>query len=570
MTPYELWQIVRVGAPAVVPEGTLAVVPATGYDLETDESKTLLFAVRREEDGSFGEPSLLTNPDLGSATDPVIDRDGTRLAFVRPTPGHDQPQVHVTDLGVGEPLCVTDLPLGARDPRFVGDGSKLLCVGDVLVESPTVFATRDALANAPDRRMPRVTEDWIYRYWDHWLAGGVVPHLFLVDLETLAVRDLMPGWTRQMNLMEERGRYDVSPDGARVVFEADATPDDQSPVRTAIYQLEIASGELVCLTPDHSASDLRPRFTQDGAHVLFGRKMRPDYYADRVRLVRKAVDGGAEEVLTESWDRSVIGFEGSADGAVWLTADDRGRTHLYRLEAGATGEPARVAEGGAFGEPRVSHDAVWLLRSDLSSPPEVFVVDASGRTDQVTRFNAEMLDALSDRAPEVVEREVEAAPGEKVQAWVLLPRGRREGERLPLVHMIHGGPHSFFGDAFHFRWCARVFASWGYAVALVNFHGSEGFGTAYRESILGAWGDKPARDVLAVTDHLVEEGLVDPERMAITGGSFGGYLTAWIATQTNRFKCGVSHAGVFDSQGDDGQRRDPMARGRLRGDALGR
>jgi dipeptidyl aminopeptidase/acylaminoacyl peptidase len=114
--------------------------------------------------------------------------------------------------------------------------------------------------------------------------------------------------------------------------------------------------------------------------------------------------------------------------------------------------------------------------------------------------------------------------------------------------MIHGGPHGVFGDLWHGRWNAQAFAAPGYLVALVNFHGSTGWGQEFTASILGRWGDQPYADIEAATDWLIAEGLADPSRMAITGGSYGGYLVSWIASQTSRYACAVNHAGVSDFQ----------------------
>jgi dipeptidyl aminopeptidase/acylaminoacyl peptidase len=114
--------------------------------------------------------------------------------------------------------------------------------------------------------------------------------------------------------------------------------------------------------------------------------------------------------------------------------------------------------------------------------------------------------------------------------------------------MIHGGPHGVFGDAWHWRWCALAFAARGYLCALVNFHGSTSWGQDFAASILGRWGDQPYTDIIAATDLLIDRGVVDPKRMAISGGSYGGYLVSWICSQTDRFTCAVNHAGVCDFQ----------------------
>ncbi|MBK7402977.1 MAG: S9 family peptidase [Myxococcales bacterium] len=138
------------------------------------------------------------------------------------------------------------------------------------------------------------------------------------------------------------------------------------------------------------------------------------------------------------------------------------------------------------------------------------------------------------------------ANGDPVQMWVLTPPSFDPKKKYPLVHLIHGGPYGTFGDVFHFRWSAQVIAGLGYVVALVNFHGSASFGEAFSRSILADWGGKPKDDILLATDHLIARGFVDPERMAIAGGSYGGYLTAWLATQTSRFRCAIAHAAVYN------------------------
>jgi dipeptidyl aminopeptidase/acylaminoacyl peptidase len=129
------------------------------------------------------------------------------------------------------------------------------------------------------------------------------------------------------------------------------------------------------------------------------------------------------------------------------------------------------------------------------------------------------------------------------------PAGRRRPAKpWPLVHMIHGGPHGIFGDEWHWRWNAQTFAAPGYLVALVNFHGSTSWGQDFTASILGRWGDQPYIDIMAATDHLIARGLADQRKLAVTGGSYGGYLCSWIASQTDRFSAIVNHAGVSDFQ----------------------
>jgi dipeptidyl aminopeptidase/acylaminoacyl peptidase len=192
----------------------------------------------------------------------------------------------------------------------------------------------------------------------------------------------------------------------------------------------------------------------------------------------------------------------------------------------------------------VGQSGIWFGYDDLSTPREARHLGRDGQVVRAGHFNDTALESITFGVTE--ERTVIGGGGDETRAFILYPPGFDRSRRWPLVHLIHGGPHGVFGDQFHPRWCAQAFAGAGYVVALVNFHGSSSFGTAYRESILGAWSELPCADVEAVTDALLADGFIDPSRMAITGGSYGGYLTAWIATQTDRYACGIVHAGVYD------------------------
>ncbi len=153
---------------------------------------------------------------------------------------------------------------------------------------------------------------------------------------------------------------------------------------------------------------------------------------------------------------------------------------------------------------------------------------------------------------EVREMTFEGAQGAEVQMYVVLPPGHERGRRYPLLQVIHGGPHGISGDGFHFRWNAQAFAAPGYVVAEVNFQGSTSWGQDFAQRIQGAWAERPFEDIMRATDLLVAEGLADEARMAAAGGSYGGYMAAWICGHTDRFKCIVNHAGVFDTMSEYG------------------
>jgi dipeptidyl aminopeptidase/acylaminoacyl peptidase len=250
-------------------------------------------------------------------------------------------------------------------------------------------------------------------------------------------------------------------------------------------------------------------------------------------------------VLTEGWDNSVADWTFTPDGReLVFHAEVRARTNLYRMPVSG-GTPREVFRGGTTAGAAVTPAGQVVFQNQtLSRPPELARVALDGSGHQpLTSVNDAHMAALALGA--VREMTFQGAGGEDVQMYVVLPPGYVAGRRYPLVHLVHGGPVGTFGDAFHFRWNAQVFAAPGYVAALVNFHGSSSFGQPFVESILGAHPDKPFTDVMRATDTLVAEGLVDPARMAAAGGSYGGFLVNWTLGHTDRFKALVSHAGVY-------------------------
>jgi len=181
----------------------------------------------------------------------------------------------------------------------------------------------------------------------------------------------------------------------------------------------------------------------------------------------------------------------------------------------------------------------------LSAPAK----SASCRADSAdlrrhTRFNSALMEEIA--FGEVREMVFEGAGGDPVQMFVTFPPGFDSKKKWPLVHVIHGGPHGTSGDNFHYSWNPHIFASYGYVVASVNFHGSTSWGQEFAASILGRQADKPFADIERATDLLIEAGIADESRLAVAGGSYGGYMVCWIASQTSRYRCAVNHAGVYD------------------------
>jgi dipeptidyl aminopeptidase/acylaminoacyl peptidase len=372
-----------------------------------------------------------------------------------------------------------------------------------------------------------------------------VPHLFIVDLATRAVRDLTPRSSHWFDWMDMCGQYDIAPDGREIAYAGVVFDDQRSLLRSAIFTVPMAGGEPTCLTADHPADDIWPRYTRDGRSIVYGMSHDPFFYADRIRLMRYDRSARTHAALLDQWNLSPTHWEFGPDGTLYIEAEDAGRVSLFAVRAGA--EPQPIVRGGTIAGLRPAGDGrLYFTLQTLMAPPEVHCAEAAGgAATRVTRFTEPALAGIA--MGEVREVQFEGASGESVQMYVILPVGHDPARKYPLVQVVHGGPHGISADSFHFRWNAQLFAAPGYVAAMVNFQGSTSWGQDFAKRIQGAWGERPLEDVMRATDLLVGSGLVDESRMAAAGGSYGGYMAAWIAGHTDRFRCIVNHAGVFDT-----------------------
>jgi dipeptidyl aminopeptidase/acylaminoacyl peptidase len=544
MTFDDLWAMQQVGKPVLSPDGRQVAFGVTVHSLDTNKGNSDLYLV--PADGSAA-PKRLTWND-GSDGSPTFSPDGRRLAFVSKRGTDEQAQLYVLPLDGGEADRVTNLPVAVENPKWLPDGKRIAFVATTWADLNDDFqAVRRRLEERDkDKVKAEITENRLLRYWNRYLTDGRVPHVFVVDLATREVKDLLPRSARWMKLQDGSGDFDISPDGAEIAFEAIATDPPYRRLQSDIFVVPVAGGAPRSVTADNLADDVAPRYSPDGRYLVYGRNVRPELDADFVRLVRRDRETGATVTLVEGLAGAPEEWSFSADGSsVLFHAQESGRVHLYAIPTSG-GRPKVLVRGKTTGGAAAgAAGRIVCTIQSLTEPPELMSVREDGTEARaLTSFNAARLAAIEP--PRVEDIVFDGARGEPVQMFVLLPPGFDPGRKWPLVHMIHGGPHGAWLDSFHLRWNAALAASRGYVVALVNFHGSTGFGQPFAESIVGAHGDKPFTDIMNATDHLLARGYVDEKRMAAAGGSFGGYLVCWILGHTGRFAALIDHAGVFD------------------------
>ncbi len=543
ITAEKMWEMERVGAFDVSPDGTQAVFPVTSYDIEGNSSTSNLYLLDIEE----GTTRQLTY--WGKESSPVWSPDGKKIAFV--SRRHDGPaQIFTLDLRGGEAQKLTDLPVGVYSIKWFPTGDRIAFGASILPDYEGDF---DKLKKMMDKKKEskvsaRVTENTMYRFWDRWLTDGFFPRLFSVEVASGTVTDLMPNTANYFNMMGGIS-YDISPDGKQIAVSMNSTQPPFDNLNNDIYLLTTdGSGTMKNITSNNPANDVSPVYSPDGEHILYGRQNIYHFYADKVVMVKYNRNDASISPLTEDIDLSCSDWKWSPDEkTIYFHAQYNARNALFSIPSDG-GEHQLI-----FGKGTNSNVSVWGSRgkdllfthNSVDMPTEIFRIDHRGRNlTQLTRFNEERLAELNFGQVEDVT--YKGANDADIQMFIIYPPDFDPTKKYPLVLMIHGGPHGTFGNNWHYRWNPHLFAAPGYVVALPNFHGSTSFGQDFAISIHGEHANQPFEDIMKGTDYMIEQGYIDETKMAATGGSYGGYMVSWIAGHTDRYAALVNHAGVYD------------------------
>ncbi len=549
ITPQDLWAMKRLSNPALSPDGRTAALVVQEWNVEKNKSTSNIWLVPV----AGGEPRRLTTAQAADGA-PAWSPDGTRIAFVSKRNEDQAAALYVIRTDGGEAEKVLELPFALSNPRWMPDGQRVIaattCIPRLVGSwsKANIGAMEKELKRRKEPKMTaKVTEDRMYRYFDHWIADSLANRLLLVHTATKEVKDLTPTWDR---LFQNSGTvdFDVAPDGAQVAVVLNTTPPPYSGfLNNDVYLVPTdGTGTLRNVTVENEGDDSSPAFAPDGRTLVFTR-LKGRYYNGEVgHLWRHDVATGQNTPLTEAIDLSLSGAEFSADGAtLWLTAEDKGVVPVYKMKADGSGLTAVYSEGTSS-ELKAHGGRIVFLNDNTSRPSELFTLDSkSGAVRQLTHFNQALLDQLA--LGNVESYWFDGAAGDKVQGWLILPPGFDAAKTYPMVQLMHGGPHTMVRNSWSYRWNAHAFAAPGYVVTWVNRHGSTGFGQKFAQSILNEWGEKPMEDILRSTDVLLARfPNIDPKRIAAAGASYGGYMAAWAEGHTDRFACIVDHAGVND------------------------
>jgi dipeptidyl aminopeptidase/acylaminoacyl peptidase len=543
-----LWQLDRPVQPTMSPDGAQVCVSVASFDMEENRQSSSLWLL-----SAFGGAPRRLTTGGDKDGEPRWSPDGCSIAFVAKRPavgsekGDDEPQVYVIPPDGGEARRLTAMPTGAFGLRWFPDSRRIAFISWVWPEA-NGFAdlAKRYRARKDDKVKAHVVEHAAYRWWDHWISDGRVPRLFTVDVETGAMRDLFAGTRYELVRADpEAKHYDISPDGREIAFTFDPAEDKRFDHETHIVTLDLRAKKFRTLTAKSPLSHETPRYSPDGRWIaLVTQDLRKSPVAmHRLSLIDRAK--GTLTVESARWDRSVhapLSWTADSAAVVYL-GEDNARQHAWRWSLGKRA-PEVMVRGGTVTDFALEGEAIAFVRNDMSTPPAVFWSAPGEAERRIDGLNARVLDGVP--LGEVREYHVAGWNREPVQMWVIYPPDFDPRKKWPLLHNIHGGPHSIWGDNFHFRWNNHVFAAQGYVVVCVNYHGSSSFGQKYLESIDREFGKRELVDVEAATDFMLKQGYIDRERLVAAGGSYGGYMVAWMNGHTDRYKAYVCHAGCFD------------------------
>ena len=547
---HDLVAMDRISSVTVSPDGMHIAFVLRTADMEANRGRTDLWIM--DIDGEGLRP--LTTHEAGDFN-PVWAPDSSALWFLSTRSGSSQ--IWRIPVDGGEAVQMSDWPLGVGDLQVGPRGERVAFSMEVFVDCETVDCTKERLdAREEDPTTGMVYDQLFVRHWDTW-KDGRRRHLFTAPVTedgTLGDPvDMMAGMDADSPSKPFGGaeEYTFTPDGRGLVFTA-RTDGPSEPWSTDhdLWYVAEPGAEPRVLTDDNEAWDTAPRFSPDGSVLAYTAMRVPDYEADRLRIVTRSWDDGEvgeARWLTEDWDRSAYSIGWTEDGKALLThANHLGRRALFRVDA-RSGEVEKLVDGGSVKSEEHRDGRIYFAEDNFRSPVQIFSIaeDGSDRR-QLTTINQDRLDAVEMGAPE--QFTFTGANGDEVYAWIVEPAGFDPDRTYPVAFLIHGGPQGSFGQGFHYRWNPQTYAGAGYAVVMVDFHGSTGYGQEFTDSIRDNWGGWPLEDLQkGLAAALERYEWMDGDRVAALGASYGGYMINWIAGNwPERFTCLVNHDGLFD------------------------
>jgi dipeptidyl aminopeptidase/acylaminoacyl peptidase len=572
----EMMKLKRIGEPSVSPDGKWVAFSAVDVNLEANTKTAHLWIVPI----TSGDAKRLT-AETASGEDRIrFAPDGKRVLFESSKDGASQIYVQAFDASsgmlTGTAAKVTSISTEASGGTWSPDGKSILFVSSVWPDCNDDACNKQKDGEkAKSKVKAKIFTQLMFRHWTSYFDGKY-SHLFLVSSEGGVARDLTPGAHDVPPFsLGGQDQYSFSPDGKEIAYTSNIDEVQATSTNSDIFIVPVAGGTPKKITTN-PGSDSTPLYSPDGKYIAYRSQLRGGYESDRFRLMLYERATGKITDVSPNFDCWVDSMAWSPDSkTIYFTAENEGEAPIYEVDmASKAPHPSLLVEG--FNDsPTPTPDGKKLVfgRMSIGAPNEIYIADAGFRATPVQseekgkwnghELHDQLLIGPSKAKPltklnEPVLSQIQMPPLEpywfngslkdKVQGFVIKPPNFDPSKKYPVKYLIHGGPQGAWGDDWSYRWNPELFAASGYVVVMVNFHGSTGYGQKFIDAINGNWGGPPYQDLMLGLDYAEQHyPFIDKDRECALGASYGGYAINWIEGHSTRFKCLVSHDGMFNT-----------------------
>jgi len=563
ITPEDYYSFEFVSDPHISPDGKLVAYVVTRVDRAQNRRNSSIWMAAT--DGARTPWEFTTSPQSSNA--PRWSPDGESLAFLSSRPSEsaatapnatpspatastaspsDQPrnQVYLLSMNGGEARRITNLKNGVSLFRWSPDGTRLVVVSRI---GPS-DSRSDSRADNRDRSDVRHYKNTSYKFNDTGWFDDRRTHLWIVEVKTGNAKQITEG--NDWNDSDPQW----SPDSKRIAFVSNRTGKEYEENRnTDVWVINADGSGTLTKISDHDEADNQPRWSPDGKWIAFAGEL---HDRDHPKIWLAPSSGNAASVqAANGLDLIPGGLEWSEDGkSIYFETGVKGENHLFRVDL-STKSIAQVTSGprGVRGVDFDFHDHKMVyLANDFKHLDDLYVADFNDRNrHKLTNLNDALWKQL--QLAEVERFTYKSADDWDVDAFFVKPVGWKEGKTYPLILSIHGGPAGQYGVDWYQEF--QVYAAKGYAVLFTNPRGSTGYGQKFERGIVGEWGGKDYQDIMNGVDAALKKyPWLDANRMGVTGGSYGGFMTNWILGHTDRFKAAVTLRSLSNFISDDGTR----------------
>jgi dipeptidyl aminopeptidase/acylaminoacyl peptidase len=563
----------RVGNVASSKSGTIAYSVKV-YNQILDKSRTYLKLYHPRS----GAVTQLTDPQWGiSDTNPVFDPTGNYVFFISDRVG-DSSQVWYVAVTGNEKNVVqfTKLPVSVSNLRFSPNGDFIVFSANVYVDCTNLKCTaeRDAQKLAHGTNTGYLYTSLFVRHWDAWETGKV-SHLFRLNVQKQTTKDQSIVYsvsqnTEPLDLLAKANlnspvppfgateQYDISPDGTQIAFTAEVVDATRAwSTSWAIYTCSSSGGgNLTKISWQYRARCQNPTYSPDGLTIAFLSMDRPGFEADRLHITLYDRKTNTATRIADQWDRSPSGIAWSPSQQwIFADADDDGHHKLFGIRINDS-TVIEITRNGTCTTPLhnagIQQNAFITMCNWFHKPDDIYLFSFSKeRVSSLIQITQENPQLTKFTLSEPESFYFAGYNNSLVQGWLFKPLGwQPETKRSwPVAFLIHGGPQGAWTNDWSYRWNPQLWAARGYAVVMINPHGSTGFGQAFTDEVSGDWGGAPFTDLMRGLDYiLANNAWMDRNRICACGASYGGYMINWIHGHTKRFRCLVNHDGVFDTR----------------------